>query len=164
MRKVERAGNGIERVGVGGQQDPAYADDICLLDENLEDMRRLIEDLVEEAGKFELKVNANKTDIMKIRTENASLVHIEEAALQELDKFVYLRCELRDDGDIWNEINIRTGMSIAVFRWVIIGVESEWHIPVNKVKALQQHYYFGTNIWRRMLESSGENRRTAKKI
>ena len=23
MRKVERAGNGIERVGVGGQQDPA---------------------------------------------------------------------------------------------------------------------------------------------
>ena len=37
---------------------------------------------------------------MKIRSEDASQAHIEEAALQQLDKFVYLGCELWNDGDI----------------------------------------------------------------
>ena len=36
MRKVERTGSGMEWVGGGRLRDLAYADDVCLLAENLE--------------------------------------------------------------------------------------------------------------------------------
>ena len=39
-------------------------------------MRRLTEAFAEEAGKFGLEVNTNKTEVMKIRTEDAGQVHI----------------------------------------------------------------------------------------
>ena len=42
--------------------------------------------------------------------------HIEEAAVREVDKFVYLGCELQKDGDIRNEINIRIGKASVAFR------------------------------------------------
>ena len=82
IRKVERTGSGMEWVGGRRLRDLAYADDVCLLSENVEDMRRLPEALVEEAGKVGVKVNTNMTGIMKNRTTDASQVHIDEAALQ----------------------------------------------------------------------------------
>ena len=108
-------------------QDAVYADDIFLLAENLEDIRRLTEALVEEAGKVGLKVNTNKTNIKKIMTDDAREVHIEKAAFREVDEFVYLGCKLRKGGDNRNEINIRIGKPGAALRglskiWNEIGI------------------------------------------
>ena len=43
----------------------------------------------------------------------ASQVHTDEATLRDVDLFVYLGCELRKVGDIWNEINIKIGKAAA---------------------------------------------------
>ena len=51
-------------------------------------MRRLTQTLVEKSDKFGPKLNTNKTEIMKIWTNDSSQVHIEEAALQKVDMFV----------------------------------------------------------------------------
>ena len=56
----------------GGLRDLAYADGVCLLAENVEDMRRFTEALVEEADKVGLKVSTNRTEILKIRNADVS--------------------------------------------------------------------------------------------
>ena len=165
MRKIERAGNGMEWVGGGRLRDLAYADDICLLTENLEELRRLSEALMEEAGNVGLKVNTNKTEIIKVRTEDTSENHNEEAHLKVVDKFVYSWCELQKDGDIQNDINIRIGKAGAAFRWLLkVWNKNGISLPLNKVKANQLHCYFGTSIWLRIVKMSERDRRTAKKI
>ena len=97
-------------------RDLAYADDICLLADDLQDLRRMTEAVVWEAGRVGLRVNTRKTEIMKIRTEDTSQVMIEDEILQEVEKFVYLGCEVRKDGDIRNEVGIRIGKAGAAFR------------------------------------------------
>ena len=53
---------------------------------------------------------------MKIRTTDASQVHIDEATLLEVDKFSYLECKLGKDGDIQNEVGIRIVKASSAFR------------------------------------------------
>ena len=116
MRKVEAAEGGIEWSAGRRLRDLAYADDICLLADDLNDMRQMTAALVCEAGKVGLRVNTRKTEVMKIRTEENSEIEIEDSSLREVDKFVYLGCELRKDGDIRNEVGIRIGKAGASFR------------------------------------------------
>ena len=116
MRKVEPAGDGIEWTAGRRLRDLAYADDICLLADDLADMRRMTEAVVCEAAKVGLRVNTRKTEIMKIRTEDESDVVIEDERIREVEKFVYLGCEVRKDGDIRNEVGIRIGKAGAAFR------------------------------------------------
>ena len=53
---------------------------------------------------------------MKIKNEEAGNVMIEDESIQEVEKFVYLGCEVRKDGDIRNEVGIRIGKAGAAFR------------------------------------------------
>ena len=123
MKKVELAGDGIEWTAGRRLRDLAYADDICLLADDLEDLRTLTEAVVCEAGKVGLKVNTRKTEIMKVRTNDNSQVTIGNEPLQEVDKFVYLGCQISKDGDIRNEIGIRIGKAGAAFR----NMEKVWN-------------------------------------
>ena len=123
MRRVELAGEGIELTSGRRLRDLAYADDICLLADDLEDLRVLTEAVVCEAGKVGLKVNTRKTEIMNVRTNDNRPVIIENEPLQEVDKFVYLGCEIRKDGDIRNEVSIRIGKAGAAFR----NMEKVWN-------------------------------------
>ena len=116
LKKVEPAGNGIEWSAGRRLKDLAYADDICLLANDLQDLRYMTEALVMEAGKFGLRINTGKTEVMKMRCADNSHISIENDELREVDKFVYLGCELRKDGDIRNEINIRIGKASAAFK------------------------------------------------
>ena len=109
MRKVETVGNGIEWSAGRKLRYLAYADDICLLANDISDMRQMTEALVCEATKVGLRVNTIKTEIMKSRIEDDSEVEIEDNAMREVEKFVYLGCEIRKDGDIRNEVGIRIG-------------------------------------------------------
>ena len=123
MKKVELAGDGIEWTAGRRLRDLAYADDICLLADDLEDLRTLTEAVVCEAGKVGLKVNTRKTEIMKVRTNDNSQVTIGNEPLQEVDKFVYLGCQISKDGDIRNEIGIRIGKAGAAFK----NMEKVWN-------------------------------------
>ena len=116
MKRVELAGGGIEWNAGRRLKDLAYADDICLLADDVQDLRRMTEAMVCEAGKVGLKVNTKKTEIIKIRTPDINQIVIEGVTLKEVQKFVYLGCEMQNDGDIRNEIGIRIGKAGAAFR------------------------------------------------
>ena len=72
--------------------------------------------IVQEAGKVGFKVNTIKTETIKKNTEDTNQVEIEGETLQEVEKFVYLKCEFWEDWDIRNEVGIRIGKAGAAFR------------------------------------------------
>ena len=53
---------------------------------------------------------------MSIRTNDHTQVTIENEPIQEVEKFVYLGCEISKDGDIRKEVSIRTGKAVAAVR------------------------------------------------
>ena len=53
---------------------------------------------------------------MKKRTQDTRKIVIEGKTLQEVEKFVYLGCEMQNDGDIRNEVGFRIGRIVAAFR------------------------------------------------
>ena len=116
MKKTEAAGNGINWNAGRKLRDLDYADDICLLSSDIGDMRQMTEALVSEASKVGLRVNTRKTEIMKSRIEENGAVEIEGNAMREVEKFVYLGCEIRKDGDIRDEVGIRIGKAGTAFR------------------------------------------------
>ena len=61
-------------------------------------------------------MNTRKTEVMKIRTDDASIIVIEDESIQEVKKYVYLGCEVRKDGDVRKEMGIRIGKAGAEFR------------------------------------------------
>ena len=84
--------------------------------DGMADMRRMTEAVVCGAAKVGLRVNTRKTEIMKIRTDDASKVIIEDGNFQEVGKFVYLGCGVRKDGYFRNEVEIRFCKTGAAFR------------------------------------------------
>ena len=80
------------------------------------DMRRMTVAVVCEAAKVGLRVSTRKTEITKIRTDDASNVIIEDESIQEVEKFVYLGCDVRKDGDIRTEVRIIIGKAGALFK------------------------------------------------
>ena len=54
-----------------------------------------------------MKKLANKTEIMKIHTSDTQRIKTDNAEIKEVDKFAYLRCKIKKDGDVRNEIGIR---------------------------------------------------------
>ena len=116
MRRIEFAGKGLQLIRARRQRDLAYADDICLLADDVVYMKRMTEVVVCEATKTGLRVNTRKNGVMKIRTDDANNIVIEDKSIQEVEKFVYLGCEVRKDGDIRNKVGIRIGKAGAEFR------------------------------------------------
>ena len=73
-------------------------------------------DIVGEASKVGLKINTRKTEIMKIRSPDNQPIIIDNVELKEVEKFTYLGCEIRKDGNIRNEVGIRIGKAGSAFR------------------------------------------------
>ena len=70
-----------------------------------------------------LRVNTRKTELMKIRIEDTYNVLIEDENIQEVEKSVYLGCEVRKDLNIRNEVGIRIVKAGAAFR----NIEKIWN-------------------------------------
>ena len=93
-----------------------YTDDVCLFAKDIEEMKMMTELVVAEANKVGLKINTRKTEIMRIRSSGNQRVIIDDTDLKEVEKFTYLGCEIRNDGDVRNEVGIRIGKAGAAFR------------------------------------------------
>ena len=117
MRKVKLAGERKESIAGLRLENLAYADDICLLADDLEDLRRMTERNICEAGKVWLRLNTKNIEIiMTKRINDTSQIMIENKPLKKVENLVYLGCEIRKDGDIRNEVGIRNGKAGAAFK------------------------------------------------
>ena len=116
LSKLSNIDGGIEWVGSKRLRDLDYADDICLLADNMNAMKIMTDLVVEEASKVGLKVNTRKTEVMKMRSSGTQRIKIDNTDINEVDKFTYLGCEISRDGNVRNEVNIRIGKAGAAFR------------------------------------------------
>ena len=89
LRKTDTIKCGIERAGGKRLRDLDYADYICLLAKDVEEMQMIVDTIVTEADKIGIKINTVKTDIMKIRTHVTRSLSIGSSNLQEVNNFVY---------------------------------------------------------------------------
>ena len=116
LRKLDTSDGGLTWIGSEKLKDLDFADDICLLGENFEEMQQLTDQLASDAAKIGLKINCNKSEIMKKFQPVSAPISVDGVNLKEAEQFTYLGCSITNDGDIRNEINIRIGKAGAAFR------------------------------------------------
>jgi len=98
MAKVDRnCDSGIKLPGVT-LKDMEFADDVDLLNNSIRKLQSMLDDLVNVAAPFGLKINAEKTKVMKVQNRLRQLRNEEEdgnvtldgQALEEVREFKYL--------------------------------------------------------------------------
>jgi hypothetical protein len=117
MRRSTKEGEcGLEWEGEGKLADLDFADDIALLEESWEGMRKLTDSVEREAGLVGLRINTTKTKIMKVGkwtvTEN---IKVGEDVLEEVEHFCYLGSMISSNGSCDKEIGSRLGKANATF-------------------------------------------------
>ena len=95
-----------------------YADYICLLASDIEEMQMTVDTIVMEGEKIGLKINTAKTEVMKIRTQDTRCVSIGSSNLKEVNNFIYLGSRMSNDGDIRTEMNMRIGKTSCAFNYL----------------------------------------------
>jgi hypothetical protein len=86
---VQNKYRGIHRGLQDRLEDLDFTDDICLLSSSFKDMESKINELVEAASEFNLKINANKITEMRINTILTKTQIIKGQGVEEVDKFQY---------------------------------------------------------------------------
>ena len=87
--------------------DLDFADDIALLDDNIQDMQGLLDAVMLVSQHCGLLINTSKTEYM---TSVANLVlQCNGEILNQTDKFTYLGSSIQLDGNIEHEIRLRIG-------------------------------------------------------
>lgn len=99
----------------GSLDDLDYADDICLLSHNFNNMQSKINTLVENASKAGLKVNIPKTKSLRINTNNTDPLKIQEHPLLDVDNFCYLGSILTTSGGSKEDIAYRIAKANQAF-------------------------------------------------
>ena len=97
--------------------DLDFADDIAFIAETNESPKNMTNKLETEAGKIGLRINADKTKIMK--TGNApTILHITtgQRPVEQVSHFTYLGSSLSNDGSIHTDVKRRIGKASTIFQ------------------------------------------------
>ena len=91
----------------------AYADDVDVITEDIEDTENIITEFKEKAEKVGLTINEEKTKLMEM-TRNPQLqvqnhINISNMNIEVVDKFKYLGMMITTDGNMKEEIDARIG-------------------------------------------------------
>ena len=94
-----------------------FADDICLLDDNAEDVQPLLVSVFHQPKNFGLKINASKTKFCSI-DPNINITCSGEQ-LERVETFTYLGSSIQPDSDIAGEIKLRYAKSLGSIKKLI---------------------------------------------
>ena len=123
MGKLQQVEGGLQWTTANILKGLAYADDICLLGEDVDSIIALTDTLNAEAKKLGLNINTHKTKTMKLMTTDERSVAVEGQELGNVDRFVYLGSTLCEDGDVRREVRSRIGKASAAFN----GLKNVWN-------------------------------------
>ena len=79
-------------------EDLDFADDVALLSSTRQQMQTKSEKLEKESERIGLKINIEKTKIMKLNPKNKDPIILRGQEVEEVNKFVYLGATITPEG------------------------------------------------------------------
>ena len=164
-----------------------YADDIILVGETEEEVREMLDALVEMCRKYKLEINVDKTKVMKIgKTEGEMEVNLGNEQLEEVTAFKYLGFNFTNNMDnyrpiqeriklghaamrrlrnIWNASRVTTQLKLKLFNTIVIptvlyGAEC-WILNLREKRKLLAFEMYGL---RRILKIRWQDRITNEEV
>ena len=133
-------------------EDLDYADDIGLLSHRYQDAQNKLNRVSIEAGKIGLKINVNKTEVMKINNKQTTPIQLEGNSIKVTDKFSYLGSIVSETGGTDEDIRSRIGKARHAFvtlrpiwKSTPISVKTKVRIFNSNVKSV---LLYGSETWR----------------
>ena len=97
-------------------EDLDFADDIALLSHKQQDAQEKLGRVAEEAEKTGLRININKTEVMRVNNKQQDPIRLQQENIKEADKFVYLGSVVSKDGGSDEDIRSRINKARHVFQ------------------------------------------------
>ena len=116
MRESTKDNNtGIRWTLTSYLEDLDFADDLCLMSQKQQHMQQKTDRLTEEAAKTGLKVNKEKTEVMKINAKQNNPIMLEGHNLKEVTSFTYLGSVISTTGGADEDIKARINKARHAF-------------------------------------------------
>ena len=115
-KSTEGRPRGITWKAFSQLEDEDFADDIALLSHSHRDMQEKTAQIETIARSVGLKINHNKSKIMKVSANPTTEILVNDMALENVEEFNYLGSYLNADGDINREISSRIANASLAFQ------------------------------------------------
>ena len=140
MDKVDATPKGIQWILNSKLGDLCFADDICLLTHNKEDMEYKLSQLIKYAGQVGLKINVGKTKLLRIGTKIPCKFVIEGEEIEEVKSFQYLGSVFTADGGADEDVENRLLKAKQAFA----ALRNIWR--ANQISRNVKLKFFRTNV------------------
>ena len=116
MREVESQGKtGIPWTLTTQLHDLDYADDICLLSQNLQHMQTKTEHRALVADKTGLRIGKEKTKVFRVNSKRQEKIKMRDEELEDVHSFTYLGSIVTSDGGEEEDVKSRKGKARQAF-------------------------------------------------
>ena len=146
------SGKGIQWTLTQKLEDLEFADDIALLSHRLQDTQEKVTALSETGKRVGLRINHQKTKILKINHKQDGDVKLENQNIDQIDKFIYLGSVVNESGGTDEDIKRRIGLARQAFTslgkvWKSSGISKNTKIRIfnSNVKAV---LLYGSETWK----------------
>ena len=106
---------GIQWTFTTSLEDLDFAEDLALLSHRIQDMRDKTRALGVQGAKIDLKINATKTNLMRICTKRDDGVSVVGGRIEEVDEFTYLGSIVSKKGGTDKDIQAQIGKARQAF-------------------------------------------------
>ena len=142
-------------------EDLEYADDLALLSHSVDDMQEKTQCLETAAASVGLRINKDKTKIMKMKTASSQAVTLANGPVEEVEEFTYLGSIVSTTGGTEQDVEARLGKARSTFRsmdklWKskIIGRTTKVRIFNSNVKAILLYASESWTVTQRTIDRS----------
>lgn len=118
-------------------QDLNYADDICPLSPNFNQMQTKLTKLVKQAEKVGLTINVKKTKSMRIFNNNDQNFNINDESAEDVTHFTYLGSFILRNGDASESAMIRVNKASHSFSLLRCTWNSTQYVTSPKIQIFQ---------------------------
>ena len=158
---TEKRKNGIQWTITTMLDDLDFADDIALLSHNHNQMQEKTDIMNTVSKNIGLKINRNKTKVIRILTANNNEISVDGEPLEDVSSFTYLGSTINKEGGVEEDVKKR----IQKARHAFVGLDKIWKnkniMERTKIKIFNSNVksilLYGSETWRM-------NKQTSRKI
>ena len=100
---------------MGDREDIDFADNICLVSQNHNDMQQKTNDLSANGGCLGFKTSTSKTKEMRMNSKSREPITVREGAIEAVNDFICLGSKIQADGDSEPDVKRRLSKASQAF-------------------------------------------------